>query len=190
MKTVVNQLLEKVRGTSSFVQIVKKFNIKNQEEGLLEVALKNSANEIGVEAVQMILANPNSDLIKNSLQSANISDGIKTAEVLGNSKEKKIIPLLVPIITDPKRDLALRQQAVRSLAQTLPGANDLLTLAKEEKLPNDLRMMVSSELNGSRWPKIKSAAREILPLPPGKNPEPLPPPTELMKMKGDAMEGE
>ncbi|MDQ6632856.1 MAG: c-type cytochrome [Verrucomicrobiota bacterium] len=190
LKTVVNQLLEKVRGTSSFVQIVKKFNIKNQEKGLFEVALKNPANEIGVEAMQIILANPNSDLIKNSLQSADISDAIKTAEVLGNTKTKTIVPLLWPIITDPKRDLALRKQAVRSLAQTLPGANDLLALAKEEKLPNDLRIVVSSELNGSRWPKIKSAAREILPLPPSKNPEPLPPLTELKEMKGDVMRGE
>src|SRR2546430_1304966 len=76
-----------------------------------------------------------------------------------------------------------------ALAQAEEGAAALLKLAREEKLQQDLKLMAGSELNNVRWAKIKTEAAQLLPLPQGQNSGPVPPISELVKMKGDAAKG-
>ena len=100
-----------------------------------------------------------------------------------------MVPLLTPLVAEEKFPLEMRRAAVRSLAQTQEGATSLLTLARQDKLPENLKFLAASELNGARWPDIKSEAAKVLPLPAGQNALPLPPTAELVKMKGDAVKG-
>src|SRR5690606_19335783 len=86
LKNAIEKLLLKTRGTSRFVEIVKQFKLKNQDEGLLETAVKNSAQESGVEAMRLVLKNQNVALIKEKLQEA---DAINLVEALGNSGKKE-----------------------------------------------------------------------------------------------------
>ena len=189
LKNAVTRLLGKTRGTPAFVQIVKKFEIKDQNDGLLEVALKNPADETGVEAIRLLLANNGSELIKKSLESSDSAVALKTAEVLGNTTDRQAAALLLPLVTDAKRDVVLRKQAVRGLARTAEGAGDLLKLVKDDKLPDDLKFVTGSELNAARWPEIKAEAFKLLPPPTGPNSEAFPPVAELLKLKGDAANG-
>jgi putative heme-binding domain-containing protein len=186
LQEALKKVLDATRGTPRFVQLVEQFQLKNQNAGLLEVAVKNSSTEAGVAAVRLILAGGDSGLLCNALAGTN---AVSIAEALGNTADKQAVPLLEPLVTENKRDAALRKQAVRSLARTQEGARLLLQLAREDKLPADVRFTAAVELNGVRWPKIKSEAAEVLPLPQGQNAQPLPPLAELVKMKGDPTKG-
>jgi putative heme-binding domain-containing protein len=83
----------------------------------------------------------------------------------------------------------LRKQAFRSLARTQDGAAAVLKLAKEDKLDDTLKFTASSELNSVRWQTIKEEAAKVLPLLAGQDSQPLPPMTELLKIKGDPGNG-
>ena len=109
---------------------------------------------------------------------------------MGNTKEKRAVAMLLPLVSDAKRDLVTRKIAVKALAQTQEGAEALLDLGRKEAIASDLKLTASTELNGVRWAKIKKEASEVLPLPQGKNAEPLPPISELAKMTGNAANGE
>jgi putative heme-binding domain-containing protein len=52
-----------------------------------------------------------------------------------------------------------------------------------------LKFTASAELNAARWPEIKAEAARVLPPPQGQNAQPLPPIAELVKMKGDIVNG-
>lgn len=190
LKETVLKVLEKTRGTAHFVKLVKQFNLTDQNAGLLEVAVRNPADEAGVEAIKAILASKDFSLLQNSLRGTNLPSAIKTAEALGHAAENQAAALLLPLVPDLKRDVALRKQAVRALAQTSEGAAGLLQLAREEKLPEDVKFTASSELSHARWPAIQSEAARVLPLPQGQNAQPLPVVSELLKMKGDPANGE
>src|SRR5205807_4592593 len=123
-------------------------------------------------------ANRNVPLLTTWLGDTNAIEG---AEALGDAGENGIVPLREPMVADMKRDVALRKQAVRALAQAQEGAEALLKLAREEKLPQDLKLMVGSELNSVRWAKIKTEAAQLQPLPRGQNSGPLPPISDLVK---------
>lgn len=190
LKETVFKVLEKTRGTPNFVKLVQQFKLKNQESGLLDVAIKNSTNEHGVEAMRLLLSGNNDALLKESLASTNSADALRTAEAIGNAGEKDAATrLLLPLVVDSHKDLSLRKQAVRSLSLTAEGAQSILALAKTDKLSDDLKLTASSELNRVRWPEIRNEAAKVLALPQGRNAEPLPPLAELVKMKGDAANG-
>jgi putative heme-binding domain-containing protein len=189
VKAAVERVLEKTRGTPNFVKLVRHFKLTNQNAGLLEAAINNPKEESGVEAVRLVLANKDLPLVEKTLQTTNVAEAARLVEALGNAKEKQSVPLIAPFITDDSRDLGARRAAVRALAQTQDGAWALLTMAKEDKLPENLKFIAASELNGARWPEIKSEAAKVIPLPAAQNSQPLPPVSELVRMKGSPPAG-
>jgi putative heme-binding domain-containing protein len=186
IKAAVQRVLEKTRGTPNFVKLVRHFNLKDQNAGLLDVAIQNPENETGVEAMRLVLANNGMDAIKQSLDTTNAA---RVVQALGNAKEKQTIAVLEPLVSDDKRATEVRRAAVRALAQTQDGANALLALAKNDKLPDNLKFVAASELNSARWPEIQREATKVLPLPAGQNAQPLPPVSELVKIKGNVKRG-
>lgn len=189
LKDAVMRVLEKTRGTANFVKLVQQFKLTGQNAGLLEVAIAQPAGESGVEAMRLLLASGDMAVVQAALVGTNVVAANKTAEALGNTAEKQVVKFLVPVLTDAKRDLALRKQSVRSLAKTSDGASEVLKLAKDGKLGDDVTFTASTELNAVRWPEIKAEAAKVLPPLQGQNAAPLPPIGELVKMKGDIANG-
>jgi putative heme-binding domain-containing protein len=189
LKGRVLQVLDKTRGTPAFMTLVQHFKLPDQNAGLLEVAVAQPSGEGGVEAMRLILARGGAAAVRQALEGTNVPAATRTAEALGNTGDKQTVALLLPLLADAARDVALRKQAVRSLARTSDGAGELLKLAKEEKLADDLKFTASAELNAARWPEIKAGAAKFLPLAHGQNAAPLPPLSELVKMKGDVAKG-
>jgi len=190
IKEAVLRLLDRTRGTANFLKLVQQFKLSDQDAGLLEVAVRNSTNETGVEAMRLLLQDWGGvGLLKRTLEGTNSQVATKAAEALGYTEKKEAVPLLLPLLEAPGRDLELRKQAVRSLVRTSDGASATIRLAKEDKLATDLRLTASSELSRVRWPEIRAEAASLLPPAQGKNAQPLPPLAELLKMSGDPGRG-
>ena len=186
VKLVLAKLLGEMQGTAQFVAMVGEFQIKGQAAGLLEIAEQDPGIPAGVDAMRLLLKQQDLDLLTQSLGGTN---ALHVAQVLGSTGEREIVPLLAPLVQDSARDLALRKQVVRSLARVQEGAAALLELAKAQKLPDDLKLVASSELNSLRWDNLRAQAVQLLPMPASLNAQPLPPISELVKKKGDPVAG-
>jgi putative heme-binding domain-containing protein len=128
--------------------------------------------------------------ILRSVLNGNVSTNATSAVVaLGNTKDSRAIPYLLPLIQAEERATGHRKAIVQALARTEAGATALLDLARQDQLPDDLRFATGAELASVRWPDIQSAAAEMFPLPPGQNAEPLPALSTLLNMKGDPVKG-
>ena len=189
LKAAVNRVLEKTRGTPNFVKLVQHFHLTNENPGLIEAAINNPADESGVAAMRLVLDSKDFTALNRALQTTNLANAVRFIDVLGNAKEKQVVPILAPLVIDESRNIEVRRAVVRALAQTRDGASSLLAIAKQDKLSDGLKFIASSELNSARWPEIKREAAKVLPLPAGQNSEPLPPVSQLVKMKGDAARG-
>ncbi len=189
MKAAVERVLAKTRGTVAFVKLVEHFHLTNQNAGLIEVAVNNPGNDSGVAAVRLVLAAKDVPSIEKALQTMDSGSAARVVEVLGHAQDKQTVPVLEPLVTDEQRPPAVRRAAVAALAQTQAGAAALLALAKQDKLPDNLKFLAASVLHAVRWPEIKAAAAQVLPLPAGQNAQPLPPLAELVKRSGDAAQG-
>jgi len=188
LKETVFKLLDRTRGTPDFLRLVKHFKLKGQQAGLLDLAIAQPTDEVGVEAMRLVLAEESQKLIEEKLRGES-KTAVALTQALGNSGSKEAVPLLVPIVRDEQADLALRREAVRGLAKTEPGATALVQLARDQKLPDELKTTASLELSKVRWESIRSDAAKLLPLPAGQNNQPLPPLGELIRRKGNIENG-
>src|SRR5439155_3808096 len=186
VKAAVFKLLDQVRDRPEFVQVVRDFHLKGQEAGLLQFAGQHPQDPAAVDAVRLVLGQPTREILKTALETTN---AVGLIEAMARSGDKGILPWLMPVVTNASISLPLRKQAVVGLARVHEGAVELLEMAKQGKLPDDLKLTASSELNQLRWPELKEQAERLLPLPQPAGSEPLPPISELVKMKGDATRG-
>ncbi len=186
LKAALDQVLEAGRGTPEFVRLVQKFQVKGHEEALLDFAQKHPGEEPGVVAMRLVLANNATEPVKRALSGPL---ALATAEALGNSNHKRAVPLLLDLLRDPPRDAALRQQAVRSLAQIQDGAAELLKLARENQLAAELKPVAAAALKDARWTPIRDEAAKMFTSTAAPAAEILPPVAELLQLKGDAANG-
>lgn len=186
VKNVIIKVLDQVRGTPQFVQIVRDFNIKGQDSALMEIAAKDPGGPTGAGAMRLVLQTTDPASLNIALAGTNAAE---IAEALGNTGEKQIVPLLQPIVVDSSRPVTLRKRAVQALAKVQEGAAALLEMVRGQKLPDDLRLTAASELNNVRWENLKTEAAQLLPLPKSQNTHPLPSISELIKLKGDPRKG-
>ncbi len=186
LKNAVLKVLESTRRTPAFVQIVQDFKIPEKEVGLVEVIERHPAHPLSAEAARHLLHQKEAVFVKKALSSAAAGPMI---QALGNSGDRLAVPLLAAFVAEASRDLVLRKSSVKALTQIQDGAAWLLSTAREEKLPDDLRFTAASELNQARWPHTRAEAAKILPLPASSSADPLPPLGELIKRQGDAAKG-
>jgi putative heme-binding domain-containing protein len=188
LKETVFKLLDRTRGTPDFLRLVKHFKVKGQQAGLLEQAIVQPADESGVEAVRLVLAEESQKLIEEKLTGESKA-AVALTQALGNAGSKEAVPLLLPIVRNEQADLALRREAVRGLAKTEPGATALVQLARDQQLSDELKTTASLELSKARWETTRNDAAKLLPLPAGQNNQPLPPLVELIRRKGNIENG-
>ena len=130
LKETVLKLLERTRGTPDFLRLVKHFKLKGQQTGLLDLAIAQPADDVGAEAMRLVLAEDSQKLIGAKLTGESKA-AVALTQALGNSGSKEGVPLLLPIVRNESAELALRREAVRGLAKTEPGATALVQLARE-----------------------------------------------------------
>jgi putative heme-binding domain-containing protein len=186
LKNAVLKVLAKTEGSPQFVELVRDFNLSGQGRPLLKYALEHSGENLGVEAFKLAAKDLRKPEIEKLLHS---DDASATARLIGASNDKDLLGLLPPLITDSSIEFKVRKEAIGALAQNQDGARVILDLAKAEKIPPDLKLIASSELNFAPWPEIKKSAAELLPLPQSQNAQPLPPIRVLATKTGNAKHG-
>ncbi len=189
LKEKLNQVLDSVRGEARSVALIKKFQVKGREVDLLVVAVKHPNDPAGVEALGMVLAGDGKKAVAALLIGKDAKQAAAVARALGNSNNQKVIPLLVPLVTNAEVHVNVRKEAVKGLANFEAGAKQLLALAKAGKLPLSAKFTASLALSTVRWPAIKAEAAKVLPPLLGANATPLPPVAVLAKRKGNIGNG-
>jgi putative membrane-bound dehydrogenase-like protein len=186
----LNKLLDQTRGTEQFVSLVDKFSLADRYPDLLAIADANAESQLGVEAIRVLLSKPQQrPLIKEALNGQDAKLAVNTARALGNSGDGRTVTLLLPIVTGKDHPSELRQEAVKALAKSPKGANELIAMATDKKLDPGLTQATAFALHASANENVKQQAAKLFPLPPSKNDKPLPPLAQLLKTKGDVSRG-
>jgi putative membrane-bound dehydrogenase-like protein len=187
VKEVVTKVLDSAKGTPAFVDLVEQFDVKDRNEEVLAVAVKNPSQQSAATAVRVLMKNNGVGLIEKALGGP---EGEKLAAALGSSPEKAVAEMLAGMVRDDNRSLGARRAAVRAMAKSTSGAQALLGMIRNNVLGAELKSVAASELHLSTDAKVRAAAAELMPLPPTKDGQPLPSIAKLMQMKGDASRGQ
>lgn len=191
LKAALMRVVDSTRGTPAFVELVRDFELKGQEEGLLEVAARHPADPAAAEAIRLILDGGGLETFRTQARSAAVERQEAWIQAASNTADPRVVPLLLDVVKAEGRSTTSRAVAIRGLARTEAGARELLHYAAETQggLEEPGRTTASLALAQSRWPEIRSEAAKVLPAPKTADGGELPSVSELIRLRGDAVRG-
>ena len=183
----LNDVLKESAGQIEFVELVRKFELKDKNPDLLQLALANYDNNIGRSAATTLLNQGGAPLVTKVLNGGDekqVFDMILALRGIGSSES---IGMLENIAFDDKRNINVRREAAAAIGGSYAGEERVLALLKENQFPDNLK---ASAVNGvSRaWRKsVRTEAASYLENNDTENQ--LPPMAELLAMEGVAENG-
>jgi putative membrane-bound dehydrogenase-like protein len=96
---------------------------------------------------------------------------------------------LIELVISREFPLGLRREALKALAGQQNGAQRIIELARNKRLPDDLKTEAVTLLLSHRDRQVRTAAAAVLPVPTLAGGRPLPPFSMLIRRDGDAERG-
>ena len=187
VREAIDRHIRRVKGTSEFVKLVKRFRPQGIEELLVET-LAGENQSVAVEAADLLLQTDSGrKTVRMLLKDENAPVGlIDVLGLLGNGRANN---LLAEVASDSEKPFAPRRAAVGGLARSNNGQQTLIRLAKEKQLVPDTHLIAGALLSRSNNEAIRRDAAKLLPQPAQKDAKPLPPIDKLAAMQGSAANG-
>ncbi|MFM9960755.1 MAG: PVC-type heme-binding CxxCH protein [Planctomycetaceae bacterium] len=203
-KAALNRVLDSLKGQPQFLTLVEKFNVTDRYPDLLALAQAKPDDQIGIDAIRVLLNKGAQELLMGALvgrrspgsprSEASKADAARaalaTATALSNSGDGAASPLLLPIVTSENFPADIRRQAIKGAARTKPGATEILKLAEAKAFDETFAPALAAALSSAPLDAAQQKlVATLFPAPAGKDAKPLPPLTELAKLKGNAGNG-
>lgn len=185
----LNEILDSRKSTPEFVELVFRFKLEEQYPELLEMALKHSQSQLGVDAARALIRLNQRKLLQQALSHADQEVVRRAIGVLGLTEENGAVEPLLRVMNDRDVAMELRREAARAVGKSRAGSTRLAKLAEDNSLDAPLIPAVALVLHASPVRPVQELAQKLFPLPPAKDNEPLPPLAELAKQKGNAQNG-
>jgi len=189
----LNRVLDGLKGDPQYIVLVDKFSVATRYAELAELAAKRPDDQAGLDAVRVLLAKGQvavlGEQLKSTKDQGRVALGMATA--LSNSGDAQVTGLLLPIVKDAKAAGDLRRQAIKGATLTKVGASEVLKLAESKEFDETFAPALSAALQSGPLDDAQRArVLALFPAPPGKNDKPLPPLSELVKLKGNVGQGQ
>ena len=185
----INEAIESVLGTERFVELIKRFELKDRVGSLIELAeSENVSDVIGSSATSAVIGLGGEKALEASLLRGDASS-IRVLQSLGMQGQGKSVELVEKVLRNEKLSSDMRAAAVRAMAKTNSGAKILVAMAKKGELTGVLPQAAAMAISSSPWADVRQDAATVLPLPKGRGGEKLPPVVELLKRTGNVAGG-
>ena len=191
-KGALNRVLEGLKGQPQFITLVDKFSVADRYPELAQLAAANSDDQIGIDAVRVLLAKNQLELIatilKASKDKGNLAVGLATA--LSNSGDAQVVPPLLALVQDAATPADLRRQSIKGATRTKAGVAEVLKLAEAKSFDDTFAPALAAALQSAPLDAAQKATFDkLFPSPAGKDSKPLPALVDLAQLKGDAGRG-
>ncbi len=189
VKEAVGNFLEAKWGSDEAFDLLERFGIRDHDDQLLTLAMTKPTDTVGVHAPKLLLASNQMNRFDKVIHGDDPKSRTAALQALGFTGDPKAIALLASVVTDEKRPLAVRGDAIRALARSRGGEKKIIELATSNTLSESLHVTAAGALATSADPAIRGAAQKHLKTPAGAGGKALPPIGELSKRKGDPAHG-
>lgn len=183
----LSKALENTIGSMAFVDLVARFNLREQVPELIRLARHRAGSPEGNAAMNQLIRFGAFRELTTRLQT-NDSSAISLLKSMEGKGNPEILSMAASIVRDDARAIALRQAALRTLGTTWPGEEKLLALVKEKSFPEELKPLASGILFNVYRSSIQREAAQVLD-PPASRGSNLPSVKELVASSGNAENG-
>jgi putative membrane-bound dehydrogenase-like protein len=188
-KALMN-VLQSVNGTDEYIDLVKKYEVRSQNENLLRLAISKPHQSVGRNAAGLLLELGGSNLLWKTINGKDTAQQDSILIALANVGSKSSIDILQTVALSKKYAMSLRKSAAHKIGNSWGGEERVLEILKAKKVPTALIPDVVASVSGAWRGSIRTEAAGYLP-DAGKNKTTKPAPTmkELAALKPDVENG-
>jgi len=188
-KAAVLRHVGRQRDQVEYVTLARHFKLVELAPKVVAIAMERVGTTEGAEAATLAVELGQLKEFRRLVEGKSTEKAARALMALGYVDRPEVRSYLEPLVTDPTVSRAIRNGAARAVGRSRVGEKSLLELARGGKLSDDVKFAVGNILLGSTDAGISREARQYFELPSGADAKPLPPLTELVKIKGAAESG-
>jgi len=188
-KAAVLRHVRRQQGTVDYVKLTRHFKLKELAPTLIVIALKEAGTTSGSEAANLAVELDQLKAFAELVEGKSAEKAAQALAALGHVDDPEVRGYLRPLVSSLEVTRAVRNGAVRAIGRTRLGEKELLALARSAKITEDTKFAVGNILLASGDAKISQEAKKYFELPAGADSTPLPPISELVKLRGSSPVG-
>ncbi len=185
----LREVLDQV-GSAEFVELVQRFELREENPRLLELALAESEQNTGRNAASTLLNQGGLPMVRQTLLGTDEANTLKIINAIRGIGSKESLELLEELTFDPNLPLAIRREAAAAIGRSYGGEARVLELLKANKFPETLKVSAVSGVSNTWRKDVRAEAASYLDESDAADPEKkLPPMKELLVLEGNTENG-
>jgi putative membrane-bound dehydrogenase-like protein len=184
-------VLQSLSGTDEYIELVRRYEVRSQNNNLLQLAINKPHEGIGRDAADLLLHLGGAQLVSNVINGKDAAQKDSLLISLAGVGSKESIDILQNIAFSNKYDMPLRKNAAHKIGNSWSGEDRVLEILKAKKVPAELIPAVVASVDGAWRGSVRSEAASYLP-DNGKSKTSKPAPTiqEIAAVTPNAAEGQ
>ena len=169
-----------------YLDLVRRFDLKEEAPGVLRLALERADAPIGAEAASALIDLGAGSLLVKVLNGEDGTVAARAAKAISHTVDPTLLAELPKVVADRFKPAVVRSAALKAIYDPNPGKHtELLATVKAGELADDLKQTASDLLMLSGDPKVREEAQALFAAEKGD----FPPVAELVKRTGDLENG-
>lgn len=157
MAELLHGSLEAFKGQMEFVDLVLKYQLRDQNEALLQMVLDAKRDDLSGYAMKALLQCGGKPMVIKAMSKKD-SSAFTLVNAIGRGQDRMNRELLSSLMRNNVYALPLRQQATRNLGHGWDGYGDLWEMVERKILPADLDTVAQAVLTHAWRQDIKAKA--------------------------------
>jgi putative membrane-bound dehydrogenase-like protein len=157
---LIKSVISSIQDPMKYLDLVKKYNIKDQNDRLFNWAFTYPDSSLGKESLKLLYDNTGIAEFRKMAEGQDKQQAIKAIKLFGGIDEKTVADYLMSILMNKSKDFDLRKQA----SESMNGYNSeaiAWQAIKSKKYPEDMIEFIKPALLGSWNGDIRSQALKM-----------------------------
>ena len=159
----LKEVIASLRGTPEYVEMVKKYEVRQENPQLLDLAISESDKSLGRSAAGLLLQLGGGKLAWKTILEKDTSRSNKLLRALGGVGSKESLDILQTITLSEKYPMELRKMSASRLGRSWNGEEQVLQLLKSKSIPAPLIPDVVNSVSNAWRGSVRSEAAMYLP---------------------------
>lgn len=162
-QNALKSVLLSVDGTPEYIDLVDRYELRSENNRLLQLAVAHSGKSLGVSAARTLLKQGGHPLAWNILNGSDTSRANKLITAISRVGSAESIDMVQKIALSSSYPAVMREKAAANIGRSGSGEDRVLELLRGKKVPANLIPAMVASVNGAWRKAVRDEAARYLP---------------------------
>lgn len=185
----LKDVLQTLAGSREYIELVARYEVKEEKYNLLQLAINKHMEPIGKEAAKTLFKLGGASMVWQVINAKDTAQTISLLKALSGIGSKESLTILESVAFSKKYAPSIRTASAGMIGRSWGGEDRVLQLLNSRKVPKELIPLIVSSVSGAWRGSVRTEAASYLPNTGNKTDKKIPTFNELSALKASAERG-